>query len=380
MHYLDNSATTKPCQAAVNAAVAAMTEDFGNPSSLHRLGLNAENIMTGARRTLSAQLTGSVADADSILFTSGATESNNLAILGSAEANRRAGHTILTTTIEHPSVLEPLAHLESEGWRVVKISPRADGSFSPDDFAAAADEDTVLVSVMLVNNEVGTILPVGEIARAVRRKNPKILVHCDAVQAFGKIPFKAASLGADLISVSGHKLYAPKGIGALYVRKGVRCRPRLYGGGQQRGFRPGTEPIPQIAAFAAAVADVRPRMEETLSRYLSLKDHLLRRLSACEEVLINSPAEAAPYIVNLSAGRVRSEVMLHFLEQEGIYVSSGSACSKGAKSHVLEAMKLPPARIDSALRVSFSRETTEADIDAFADRLLLGLKTLATAR
>ena len=371
--YLDNAATTKVCAQAADAAADAMLHTYGNPSSLHRLGMEAENLVTKAKKQLAAALS---CQPGEILFTSGATESNNLAILGGCRAARRSGNKIVTSAVEHPSVLEPVRALEREGYEVSYIHPREDGSFSAQDFVDAVDERTALISAMLVNSEVGTRLPVEEITAGVRQKNPKTLVHIDAVQGFGKIPLSAKKLGADLISVSGHKIYAPKGIGALYIKKGVRVSPLLYGGGQQNGLRVGTECVPLIAAFGEAAAFCSACQRDVLARYKQLREDLLETLSQIPDVTVNSPEGSVPYILNLSVKGIRSEILLHFLEQAGIYVSSGSACSKGAKSHVLAAMGLPDERIDTAIRLSFSYETTGEQLTAFAARLKEGIDTL----
>ena len=371
--YLDNAATTKVCAQAADAAADAMLHTYGNPSSLHRLGMEAENLVTKAKKQLAAALS---CQPGEILFTSGATESNNLAILGGCKAARRSGNKIVTSAVEHPSVLEPVRALEREGYEVSYIRPREDGSFSAQDFVDAVDERTALISAMLVNSEVGTRLPVEEITAGVRQKNPKTLVHIDAVQGFGKIPLSAKKLGADLISVSGHKIYAPKGIGALYIKKGVRVSPLLYGGGQQNGLRVGTECVPLIAAFGEAAAFCNACQRDVLARYKQLREDLLEILSTIPDVTVNSPEGSVPYILNLSVKGIRSEILLHFLEQASIYVSSGSACSKGAKSHVLAAMGLPDERIDTAIRLSFSYETTGEQLTAFAARLKEGIDTL----
>ncbi len=373
--YLDNSATTKVCPQAAQAAMDAMTVRYGNPSSLHRLGMEAENLVTAAKK----QLAGALGCApEELLFTSGATESNNLAILGYCRSNHRSGKRIITSAVEHPSVLEPFRALEKEGFETVYISPREDlgGNFAPEDFVDAVDQNTPFVSVMMVNSETGCRLPVEEIIKGVRRKNPKTKIHIDAVQAFGKLSFSAKKLDADFISLSGHKIYAPKGIGALYVKKGVRLSPLLFGGGQQNGLRVGTEPVPLIIALGAAAELCRAEQKALLPRYEELNRFLLEELSLIPDVTVNSPEGSVPYIVNVSVKGIRSEIMLHFLEQGGIFVSSGSACSKGAKSHVLTAMGLPDSRIDSAIRISFSHETTKEELTAFVSRLREGAETL----
>ena len=272
---------------------------------------------------------------------------------------------------------EPAAFLEREGWQVTRILPDEQGRFTPQQFADAVDSETVLVSAMFVNNETGLVLPVQEIAKAVKRKNPKVLFHTDAVQGFLKLPLKLRNSGIDLLSASGHKVYAPKGVGLLYLKKGVRLAPLLYGGGQQNGVRVGTDSVALIAGFAAAVREHAGKMAEHLEHYQQLRDHLADLVKPLPQVQFNSGEGCAPFVVNLSVDRMRSEVMLHFLERYGIFVSSGSACSKGAKSHVLGAMGLPASRVDTALRLSFSPETTEEDLDYFVKICGLGIDSLA---
>ena len=375
--YLDNSATTKPCKEAVEACVSAMETEYGNPSSLHGMGYRAEQTVTRAKEQLAAALSCTAAE---ILFTSGATESNNLALFGAAEAGIRRGRTILTTAVEHPSVLETAAELERRGFTVKRLLPGEDGRYTAEQFADAVDSDTVLVSCMMVNNETGLILPVEEIARAVKRKNAQTLVHVDGVQGFLKIPVKLKTSSIDLRSVSGHKVRAPKGIGALYVKRGVRLIPRMFGGGQQGGLRSGTEPVPVIAAFGAAVEAQKDAVSASRERYAALKGRLLTGCEKISGVSIHSGEECAPHIVSLSVYGIRSEVMLHFLEQYAIYVSSGSACAKGKQSYVLEALGIDRRESDETLRVSFGAETTEAMIDEFLLRLEEGSRSLARQR
>lgn len=371
--YLDNSATTRVCKAAADKALYMMTECYGNPSSLHSKGFAAEREMAAARESIAERLG---AQPGEIYFTSGGTESDNLAILGAAHAKRRSGSRIVTTAIEHPAVLNTMAQLEKEGFEVVYVQPEADGNIPAEKFAAAIDAKTILVSVMAVNNETGAVLPLKEIAGIIKRRRSPALFHTDAVQAFCKQPLSMKKLGVDLISVSGHKVHAPKGVGALAVRFGVRILPHSFGGGQERGLRPGTEGVPQICAFGAAVRAM-PAEREAEETVRAVRNHLLERLAEMPEVTLNSPENAVPYIVNLSAGRVRAETMLHFLAERGIYVSSGSACGKAKPSHVLAAMGLVKDRIETSLRVSLSAENTREEIDAFADALLLGMRTLS---
>ena len=359
--YLDNSATTAVCRAAADKAYEMMTACWGNPSSLHTVGFEAEREMEAARSAV-AGLLGSAPD--TLTFTSGGTEANNLAIFGAAAAKARGGRHIVTTAMEHPSVAAACGQLEKEGWEVTRLVPDGSGCIPLSALEAALRPDTMLVSMMLVNNETGAILPVEEAAPLVRRLAPRALLHCDAVQAFGKLPIRVRPMDVDLLTVSGHKIHAPKGCGALYVKKGVRILPRAFGGGQERGLRPGTEATPAIAAFGAAAAAV-PELAGQRARFEELMNRLLAGLERQEEILLHRPARHAPYILNLSVPGIRSETLLHFLAQRGVYVSSGSACSRGKSSPVLAALGLPPAEIDSALRVSLSRDNDEEDIDRF---------------
>lgn len=371
-HYLDNSATTAVSAAAADKAYQIMTTVYGNPSSLHSKGMEAEHELTAARKAVASQLKVS---ADEVFFTSGGTEANNTALFGAAYATARTRRKIVISSVEHSSVLEAAKRLEDEGFTVERITPQSDGTIHPEDVAAAVDGSTALVSVMLVNNETGAVMPVGDIFAAVKAANPQTLCHTDAVQAFGKLPVRARALGADIISVSGHKVHAPKGVGALYVKKGVRLVPRQYGGEQEKRFRPGTENLPAIAAFGVACGEFD--IEGNRERVLRLNAYAREQLLQIDGVALNSPANALPYVLNFSAGRVRSETMLHFLEERDVFVSSGSACAKGKPSHVLSALGLSRDRADSALRVSFSKYNTAADIDALCEGIAAGLRVLA---
>ena len=359
--YLDNSATTPVCRQAADKAYEMMTACWGNPSSLHTAGFEAEQELEAARRTVAGLLG---AAPETITFTSGGTEANNLAVLGAAAAKKRAGRHIITTAMEHPSVAAACGALEKEGWEITRLTPDASGCVSAAALEAALRPDTVLVSMMMVNNETGAIFPVEEAAPLIRRLAPGALLHCDAVQAFGKLPIRTSRLDVDMLTVSGHKIHAPKGCGALYVKKGVRILPRAFGGGQEKGLRPGTEATPAIAAFGAA-ADAVPELNAQRIRFESLMDRLLSGLKKQEGIIVHRPTRHAPYILNLSVSGIRSETLLHFLAQREINVSSGSACSRGKSSPVLAALGLPPAEIDSAVRVSFSRDNDEEDIDRF---------------
>ena len=370
MIYLDNAATTKPCTEAVNAAIEAMTENFGNPSSLHRAGLNAQLAMDKARKNIAASIG---ADADNILFTSGATESNNLALRGASAAYGKKRRRIVASAVEHASVDETLSDLENKGFEVIRVSPRDDGRFYAEDFMAVCNDDTVLLTMMYVNNETGYILPVKETFNSAKKRFKDIITHTDCVQAYMKLPVKANALGADLISLSGHKIHGVKGVGALYIRKGVRLIPVVTGGKQEKGIRSGTESVPLICAFGAAVEKLEPTIKERFDRVSALKDRLPGLVSSIEGVEVNSPADGSPYVVNISAAGKRSEIMLHYLESKEIYVSSGSACSKGQQSGVLGQFGINGKRADSALRISMTAETTEAEIEQFASSLREGI-------
>ena len=368
--YLDNAATTKPCGEAVSAAVDAMTENYGNPSSLHRAGLDAQLAVDKARKAIAASIG---ADSSEIYFTSGATESNNLALRGISAAYGRKRRKIVISSVEHASVDETASALEKNGFEIVRISPRDDGRFYADDFISACDENTCLVSMMLVNNETGYIMPVRETFMAVKRSFPEIITHCDCVQGYMKLPIKAASLGADLISLSAHKIHGVKGVGAIYIKKGVRVIPIVTGGKQEKGIRSGTESVPLIAAFGAAVDKFRPTIAERYERVSQLKAHLLEKIGGIENVAVNSPSDGSPYVINISAVGKRSEIMLHVLESKGIYVSSGSACSKGQQSGVLGEFGISGKRADGAVRISITAQTTEEELDEFAEALAEGM-------
>lgn len=370
--YLDNSATTMPCHAAVEKMLEILTKKYGNPSSLHEKGLEAEREVELARDII-AKAVG--AECREIFFTSGGTEANNLALFGSVEANKRRGNKIVTTAIEHSSVFNSAKELEKSGLNVVYLTPDKSGQITASQLEDAIDEKTALVSVMYVNNELGAVLPVETLKRAIKTKNSPALLHIDAVQAFGKIPVNVEKLGADLLSVSAHKVHGPKGVGALFVRRGVKIAPRMFGGEQQQKLRPGTEAVPLIAGFGAAVKQLR--LSEQYESIRSLNELCRRELQKISEIDINSPNTAIPHILNVSTNAIKSETMLHFLSSEGIFVSSGSACAKGKKSRVLTEVGFSQRRIDTALRVSFSRYNTKSDVEEFVRRVRAGMETLA---
>ncbi len=373
MIYLDNSATTRVSEKAAKKAFEVMTECFGNPSSLHSLGFKAELEIKNARKILASALSCREGE---IFFTSGGTEANNTAIIGAARANIRRGNKIVISAVEHSSVIAAADYLAQNGFEVVKVSPDTEGNISPQKIADAVDEKTVLVSLMLVNNELGTIYDVATAAAAARRKNSKVLVHCDAVQAFGKIPVHTGRLGVDLLSVSAHKIHAPKGCGALFVKKGSKIQPIIFGGEQQNRFRPGTENSPSIAAFAVACEDAIKNMPQNYAKMKILRAKLLEGLGKIEGISINSREDSIPHIVNFSTNCVKSETFTHFLEAKDIYISGGSACAKGNRSHVLTAHAFSDKGIDTAIRVSFCEQNTESDIEEFLAALKEGIETL----
>ncbi len=364
MIYFDNAATTKPLDESIKALNAALLS-FGNPSSLHKLGLDAEQLVNKARMQIASSIG---ALGDEIYFTSGATEADNTAIFGAARTLGKRKRKIVTTSVEHPAVSQPCRILEEQGFEIVRISPREDG-FHADDIVGAVDDNTCLVTCMLCNNETGTILPISDAFKRIKKKYPTTLTHCDMVQGYLKLSVKAKSLHADMISLSGHKVHAPKGIGALYVRKGVHISPLLYGGGQERGFRSGTESVPLISAFGAAVEQLSKNMDERFEHVKQLSSYLRERVLELDGGGVNSPADGSPYVNSISIAHLRSEVMLHFLESKGICVSSGSACSKGKKSSVLSELHIRDDVADSTLRISFSHENTIDEIDILIDAL-----------
>ena len=369
--YLDNSATTPLCKKAKERMVDAIENTWGNPSSLHEKGIEADLLLKAGRKALSSALSCTEKE---IIFTSGGTEGNNLAVFGAARANKRKGSRIITSAVEHPSVQKAFDRLEADGFEVVRIPTDKKGFVDFGELENAVDEKTVLVSIMAVNNEVGTIQPVEQVSKIVKRKNAPALIHVDAVQAFGKIPLTPKKWGIDLMTVSSHKIHGPKGVGALFIKEGTKLSPVAAGGGQERDIRPGTEPMPAIAGFYGAVEELK--IKESLLRLTELRDYLANELSKRDFVTVNSPGNALPYIVNLSLRGLRSETVLNFLSDMEIYVSSGSACSKGHKSPVLTAMGLDDALIDSSLRVSMSRFTTKEQLDYFLEGIDTAVKVI----
>lgn len=368
--YFDNSATTKPCPEAVDAVRALLENEWGNPSSVHRLGIQARQALTRARGQV-AQAMG--AEENRVFFTSGGTEADNWAIFSAAERLGKRGRHIITTAVEHHAVLHPMQQLEAQGFEVTYLQPDETGFVSVEALKAALRPDTILVSIMMVNNESGAVMPIADMVRATRRLAPLALFHTDAVQGFLKVPFKAKTLGADLISISGHKVHGPKGVGALYIKPGLPLPAFIHGGGQEGNFRSGTENVPGICGFGAAVAATDAAAD--IAKMARLRD-LAREILPEVPGLVLIGAQEAPHIVNLSLPGVRSQGIINCLQSEGIFVSAGSACSKGHRSHVLEAMKLAPAVIDGSVRVSFSAENEEQDVYALREALIKAKQTL----
>ncbi len=362
--YLDNSATTRCLEQVRDVVVKTMMEDYGNPSSRHLKGMEAEKYLRDAREKIARTMK---VNEKEIFFTSGGTESNNWALIGAAMANRRVGNHIITTTVEHAAVLQPMLYLEEQGFRITWLPVDRYGRVSLSDLEAAVCEDTILASVMYVNNEVGALEPVEEIGCFLKEKHPGVLFHVDAIQAYGKYRILPKKMGIDMLSVSGHKIHGPKGSGFLYVNEKVKIKPLLLGGGQQKGMRSGTDNVPGIAGLGEAAWEAYRDFEEKREHFLRLKEYFMERVSRLEGVVLNSlpGEEGAPHIVSVSFRGVRSEVLLHALEERGIYVSSGSACSSNKKlpvSTVLKEIGMERDLLDSTLRFSFSRFNTEEEL------------------
>ena len=362
--YLDNSATTRCSERAKDLMVKVLMEDYGNPSSLHMKGVEAENYIKEAKKKIAKTLK---VDEKEILFTSGGTESNNTALIGAALANKRAGNHIITTSIEHASVSAVTGYLEELGFRVTYLKVDADGIISLDELREAVCEDTILVSMMMVNNEIGAVEPIEEAIKVIKEKNPNTLVHVDAIQAYGKYRIFPKKLGIDMLSVSGHKIHAPKGTGFLFIKDKTKVKPLIYGGWQQKGMRSGTENVPGVAALGEAAEEIYENFEEKIDHLYQIKQRFVEGVLKIEGVSVNGKTgrDSAPQIVSVSIDGVRSEVMLHTLEDRKIYVSAGSACSsnKPSVSHTLTNIGLKGSLLDSTIRFSFSVHTTEEEID-----------------
>ena len=368
--YFDNSATTKVLDSVKDIVVKTMTEDYGNPAAKHRKGMEAEQYIRDARKIIADTMK---VQEKEILFTSGGSESNNMALIGAAWANQRAGKHIISTSIEHPSVYNPLGVLEELGFEVTILPVDHDGHISLKELEEAIRPDTILVSTMYVNNEVGAVEPVEEISKIIKAKNPSTLYHVDAIQAYGKYVIRPKKQGIDLLSVSSHKIHGPKGVGFLYIRNGVKIKPLIYGGGQQAGMRSGTENVPGVAGFGAAAKEMYTNHAEKVQKLIELKDYMTDRLGEIEGTVINSKKgeASAPQIVSVSFAGVRSEVLLHALEDKGVYVSSGSACSSNHPgiSGTLKGIGVAQKLLDSTIRMSFGMFNTKEEVDYTIDVL-----------
>ena len=364
--YFDNSATTRCYDSVKDIVVKAMTEDFGNPSAMHLKGVEAEKYIKSSAESLARLLK---VQEKEILFTSGGTESDNLALIGATFANKRSGNHIITTSVEHPAVSQPALFLQEQGFEVTYLPVDSRGVVKMDALKAVLREDTILVSVMYVNNEVGAVMPVEEIAALVHEKSPKALFHVDAIQAFGKYRIYPKKMGIDLLSVSGHKIHGPKGVGFLYINEKAKIHTQILGGGQQGGMRSGTDNVPGIAGLGAAAVEIYKNLEENVENMYRLKEHIAQGLEKIGDIRINGMdlREGAPQILSISVMGVRSEVLLHSLEERGIYVSAGSACSshKRKPSATLAAMGMSKDQIESTVRLSFCEENTIEEADYF---------------
>ena len=368
--YLDNSATTRCLESVKDIVVKTMMEDYGNPSSKHMKGVEAEHYLKDAREIIAKSLK---VNEKEIYFTSGGTESNNWALIGGAYAKRRAGKHLITTAVEHASVLMPMQFLQEQGYEITFLPVDEKGHISLEDLEHAIREDTILVSVMMVNNEIGAVEPIAEAAKIVKEKNPNTIIHVDAIQAYGKYRICPKKLGIDLLSVSGHKIHAPKGTGFLYIKDKTKIKPIIYGGGQQKGMRSGTENVPGAAALGEAAMEIYENFDEKIAHMYALKKHFIEEVTKIEGVMINGKTgeDSAPQIVSVTIQGVRSEVMLHSLEEKEIYVSAGSACSsnKPAPSKTLQGIGLKKADLEGTIRFSFCVNTTEAEIGYAIEQL-----------
>lgn len=363
--YLDNAATTRVCPEAADIAYKTMLETYGNPSSTHTKGREAKAVLDNARKQLAAALDCAPGE---VYFTSCGSEGDNWAIINGAESMRRKGLHIISSEVEHDAVRKSMDELKRRGFEVTMLKPESDGSISPEAVAAALRPDTVLVSLMMVNNETGAVTDIAAVAKALKKAKSIALLHTDAVQGFMKVPFSAKRLGADMITVSGHKIHAPKGIGALYIKTGVKIKPYIIGGAQESGLRAGTEAMPQIAAFGKACELAKASMNDATERMAQLRQYAAGRIVAemPEAVIIGG---GAPHILSVSLPGWRSEVLMNYLEARGVFVSRSSACKKGGRSHVLEAMGLPAEVIDGAVRISLSRYTAKDELDELCSAL-----------
>ena len=377
MHYLDNAATTKVDLQVADYIRKVMEQSFANPSSLYKPGLDSELILRQSRAKVASAMGCTPAE---VYFTGCGTESNNIAILGAVEARKEWADHIICTGYEHPSVQQPIEKLQQQGWKVTLVTPNEQGVIQPEQLADLVTSKTALVTAMQVNNETGAILDVQKLSKLVKEKNARTFVHVDGVQGWLRLPIKLSATQIDSYAVSGHKIHAPKGIGALYLKKNSNIIPPFLGGGQEKGIRPGTENLPYIAGLAMAAEMMQKNMPQRKKQIAHCNELLRSQLENMDGIVLNSPQDAAPEVLNFSVMGIRSETMLHFLEQKEVYVSSGSACSKGASSHTLAAMGLPSQRIDSALRVSFSKDSTQEDVQALLEGLAEGMASLARVK
>ncbi len=377
MHYLDNAATTKVDLQVADHIRKVMEQSFANPSSLYKPGLDSELILRQSRAKVASAMGCTPAE---VYFTGCGTESNNIAILGAVEARKEWADHIICTGYEHPSVQQPIEKLQQQGWKVTLVTPNEQGVIQPEQLADLVTSKTALVTAMQVNNETGAILDVQRLSKLVKEKNARTFVHVDGVQGWLRLPIKLSATQIDSYAVSGHKIHAPKGIGALYLKKNSNIIPPFLGGGQEKGIRPGTENLPYIAGLAMAAEMMQKNMPQRKKQIAHCNELLRSQLENMDGIVLNSPQDAAPEVLNFSVMGIRSETMLHFLEQKEVYVSSGSACSKGASSHTLAAMGLPSQRIDSALRVSFSKDSTQEDVQALLEGLAEGMASLARVK
>ncbi len=370
--YFDNAATTKPCKEAIEASGQMMESTWGNPSSLHTLGLLAQLKVDSAREVIADTLG---TKPKNIIFTSGGTEANNLAVNSAVQTRRRRGNRIVASAYEHSSIHHKLKTLEKEGFEVVFVPAEKNGIVDPKKIAEKVDEKTILVAVMMTNNEVGGVNDIQRIVKLTKQKNPNTLVHADCVAAYGKIKFDATKLGVDTLTISAHKIHGLKGTGALYVKDGTRVVGYTIGGEQEKAVRPGTENTAGIVAFSAAAERIFFKINENFEKVQKLKNHLAERIADTDFIKINCENDF-PYTTNISVDGLRSETLLHYLESKEIYVSSGSACSKGARTHVLESMGFDRKTQDSAIRISFSADNTTEEIDTLIDEIINAKNTL----
>ena len=374
--YLDNSATTKCFDEVIEAVESEMRDFYGNPSSMHNKGFEAEKKIRETTKLIASTLK---CNESEIVYTSGGTESDNMALIGIARAYKRSGNHIIVSAIEHAAILQTAEYLKEEGYEISYLSTDENGTVDLEELGSLVREDTILVSIMAVNNEIGTVQPIEEISKIIKRRNPNVIFHVDAVQGYGKDKIIPGKMGIDLMSVSGHKIHGPKGVGFLYVSYKVKIKPIIFGGGQQKALRSGTENVCGIVGLGAAIKRVFEGFDEDTERMSSLRDYLIGRIEEINDVKINgNPDARAPHIVSASVRGVRAEVLLHALEEKGIYVSSGSACAtnKPAVSATLKAINLDKDLLESTIRFSFSVLTTKEEVEYAADNLAACIETL----